>query len=152
MRLPRPSTLKHFLGISNASTIASSKKPSLPPKAAAPSTTPQINSAPKPYLVTRTGTKGVPVYLLSKRGGNLKQTKLRRIEGDINVLRTDLQIALGVEEKEVTINQLTKHIIIKVFTVSGRCSMTLTHPQGHKKSEVVKFLEENKCVEERRDG
>jgi len=62
----------------------------------------------------------------------LKQTKLRRIEGDINVLRTDLQIALGVEEKEVTINQLTKHIIVK----------------GHKKNEVVKFLEDNKCVEE----
>jgi len=56
----------------------------------------------------------MPVYLLSKRGGNLKQTKLRRIEGDINVLRTDLQQALGVDEKDVVINQLTKQIIIRV--------------------------------------
>jgi len=48
------------------------------------------------------------------------------------VLRTDLQVALGVDEKEVTINQLTKQIIVK----------------GHKKSEVLKFLEDNKlCVE-----
>jgi len=56
----------------------------------------------------------MPVYLLSKRGGNLKQTKLRRIEGDINVLRSDLQQALGVDEKDVVINQLTKQIIIRV--------------------------------------
>jgi len=70
----------------------------------------------------------LPVYLLSKRGGNLKQTKLRRIEGNINVLRTDLQKALGLEEKDVMINQLTQQIIVK----------------GHKKFEVLKFLEDHK--------
>jgi len=58
----------------------------------------------------------------------LKQTKLRRIEGNINVLRTDLQQALGVDEKDVVINQLTQQIIVR----------------GHKKSEVLKFLEDNK--------
>jgi large subunit ribosomal protein L49 len=68
----------------------------------------------KPYRITRTGTHNLPVYLLSKRGGNLKQTRIRRIEGNINVLRTDLQAALGVEEKEVMINQLTQQIIVKV--------------------------------------
>lgn len=59
------------------------------------------------------------MYLLAKRGGNLKQTKIRRIEGNINVLRTDLQQALGVDEKEVVINQLTQQIIIKVGYISG---------------------------------
>jgi len=80
--------------------------------------------------VTKTGTKGVPVYHLSKRGGNLHQTKVRRIEGDIMAMKTDLQRALGLEDKEIVINQLTQHIIIK----------------GHKRQEVVKFLEDNKLA------
>ena len=63
---------------------------------------------------SKTGTKGIPVYQLSKRGGNLHQTKVRRIEGDIMALKTDLQRALGLEDKEIVINQLTQHIIIKV--------------------------------------
>jgi large subunit ribosomal protein L49 len=51
---------------------------------------------------------------MAKRGGNMKLTKLRRIEGDVTALRNDLREALGLEEKEVTINQLTRHIIVKV--------------------------------------
>jgi len=64
---------------------------------------------------------------MAKRGGNLHQTKVRRIEGDIMALKTDLQRALGLEDKEIVINQLTQHIIIK----------------GHKRKEVVSFIEEN---------
>jgi len=56
----------------------------------------------------------------------MKLTKLRRIEGDVNALRNDLREALGLEDKEVTINQLTRHIIVK----------------GHKKPEIEKFLKE----------
>lgn len=44
----------------------------------------------------------------------MKLTKLRRIEGDVNALRNDLRAALELDEKEVTINQLTRHIIVKV--------------------------------------
>jgi large subunit ribosomal protein L49 len=101
LALPRPSTLTHFLGIARVSTTTASSA--------------TLTSVPaKPYRVDRSGTNNLPVYLLSKRGGNLKQTKVRRIEGNINVLRADLQQALGVDEKDVTINQLTQHIIIKV--------------------------------------
>ena len=50
----------------------------------------------------------------AKRGGNLKQTRLRKIEGDIAALRAELQEALKLDEKECVVNQLTKHIIIKV--------------------------------------
>lgn len=106
MALPRPSTLNRFLGIARASTT------SIPP--------PPLSSSTKPtraYWVTKTGTKGIPVYQLSKRGGNLHQTKVRRIEGDIMALKTDLQRALGLEDKEIVINQLTQHIIIKVYTI-----------------------------------
>lgn len=57
----------------------------------------------------------------------MKLTKLKRIEGDVNALRNDLREAFGVGEKEVTINQLTRHIIVK----------------GHKKPEIEKFLKEH---------
>jgi large subunit ribosomal protein L49 len=123
MALPRPATFKHFLGAARASTsaVSSSSTPtapfsplSSPPKASSPTT----DTPAKPYRITRTTTHNLPVYLLSKRGGNLKQTRIRRIEGNINVLRSDLQAALGVEEKEVMINQLTQQIIVKVCSFS----------------------------------
>ncbi|KAI9830255.1 MAG: hypothetical protein M1819_005782 [Sarea resinae] len=63
---------------------------------------------------------------MAKRGGNLHQTKLRKIDGDIKVLRNELQKALAVEDKDIAINQLTRHIIIK----------------GWRKPEVTKFLEQ----------
>jgi large subunit ribosomal protein L49 len=44
----------------------------------------------------------------------MKLTKLRKIEGDVNVLRSDLQKALGLTEEQVVINQLTRQIIVKV--------------------------------------
>jgi large subunit ribosomal protein L49 len=109
MALPRPSTLHHFLGIAKASTTATtaSSPISPPPTQAA---TPQ----PKPYRIALTPSKNYPIYTMAKRGGNMKLTKLRRIEGDVNALRNDLRAALGLDEKEVTINQLTRHIIVKV--------------------------------------
>ncbi|KIN00909.1 hypothetical protein OIDMADRAFT_122837 [Oidiodendron maius Zn] len=116
--LPRPSTVTRFLGIARASTSITSS-------ATSTSSTP---AAAKPYRVERTGTNNLPVYLLSKRGGNLKQTRVRRIEGNIGVLRAELQEVLGLDESQVTINQLTQHIIIK----------------GHRKAEVMKFLQDNK--------
>jgi large subunit ribosomal protein L49 len=110
MALPRPSTIHHFLGIARVSTTTAN--------AASPineGVTPPSGSAqPKPYRISLTPSKQYPVYTLKKRGGNMKLTKLRRIEGDVNALRTELQEALGLEQKEVVINQLTRHIIVKV--------------------------------------
>lgn len=110
MALPRPSTLNRFLGIAKASTTA------IPPAPPASTTKPEERK----YWVTKTGTKGIPVYHLKKRGGNLHQTKVRRIEGDIMAMKTDLQRALGLEDKEIVINQLTHHIIIKVRKYGGQ--------------------------------
>ena len=69
---------------------------------------------PLPYHVHRTASQQLPVYLLAKRGGNLHQTRIRKIDGSIMDLRNDLQQALGLEVDHITINQLTRHIIIKV--------------------------------------
>ncbi|KAH8819668.1 mitochondrial large subunit ribosomal protein-domain-containing protein [Xylogone sp. PMI_703] len=120
LSLPRSATLTRFLGISRLSTSTSTT--STP---AATTTTPTKGTA-LPYRISRTPSKNLPIYLLAKAGGNLKQTKIRKIEGNIGALKSDLQQALGLGEKEVVINQLTKHIIIK----------------GWKKPEVTKFLEE----------
>jgi large subunit ribosomal protein L49 len=111
MALPRPSTLHRFLGIAKASTTAttSSSSPGPPTPTQAPAA-----AQPKPYRVTLTPSKNYPIYTLAKRGGNMKLTKLKRIEGDVNALRNDLREAFGVDDKEVTINQLTRHIIVKV--------------------------------------
>jgi len=57
----------------------------------------------------------------------MKLTKLRKIEGDVNVLRSDLQKALGMTEQQVVINQLTRQIIVK----------------GHKKAEIEQWLKDS---------
>ncbi|KAG4427544.1 hypothetical protein IFR05_016972, partial [Cadophora sp. M221] len=58
------------------------------------------------------------------RGGNKKLTRVRKIEGDVNMLRADLQKELGVGEKDVVVNQLTRQVIVK----------------GHMKSQIEKFF------------
>lgn len=109
MSLPRPSTITRFLGISRLS-ISSATTATTTSSATATTQT-------YPYRVNRTPSNNLPIYLLAKAGGNLKQTKVRKIEGNINVLKTDLQQALGLDEKEIAINQLTKQIIIKVWRI-----------------------------------
>jgi len=69
-----------------------------------------------PYHIHRTPSQQLPVYKLAKRGGSLKQTRLRKIEGDVKALRGDLMEALGLGEGEVKVNQLTGHVLIKVGT------------------------------------
>lgn len=64
-------------------------------------------------------------------------------------LKTDLQRALRLEDKEIVINQLTQHIIIKVNTNLKLGIIWLILEKGHKKPQVVKFLEDNKLAEER---
>lgn len=84
-------------------------------------TSPQHNPAgdsswrPLSYHVHRTPSYQFPVYQLAKRGGNLQLTKVRKIDGNVNAFRTDLREALGLKDQHVEINQLTKHVIIKVY-------------------------------------
>ena len=98
------------------------------------------------YHVNRTPSKQLPIYHLAKRGGNLKQTRIRKISGDIAGLRHDLQHALGLKEEHIVINQLTKHIIIKVCgdTTELGSLAYIRMIQGWKRTEVAKFLQEKR--------
>ncbi|KAG4026338.1 hypothetical protein MFRU_042g00660 [Monilinia fructicola] len=115
MALPRPTTLRYFLGVARLSTNSASSPPtnkaiSISTSTISPQTSATIPNKP-PYWVSRTPSNNLPVYLLAKAGGNLKQTKIRKIEGDIMKLKEHLEDAFF--NKEIRVNQLTKQIIIK---------------------------------------
>ncbi|KAI9723731.1 MAG: hypothetical protein M1812_001031 [Candelaria pacifica] len=82
--------------------------------------------SPEPYIVHRTPSGQLPIYLAAKRGGNLHQTRIRKIEGNVVELRNQLQQALHILPKDIAVNQLTRHILIK----------------GWRKPEVKLFLED----------
>ncbi|KAI9676931.1 MAG: hypothetical protein M1817_006770 [Caeruleum heppii] len=69
------------------------------------------------YFVQRTHSQNLPVFHQAKRGGNLRQTRIQKVEGDVTALKAQLVHQLGLDPKEVVINNLTKHIIIKVTPV-----------------------------------
>ncbi|EME40148.1 hypothetical protein DOTSEDRAFT_28054 [Dothistroma septosporum NZE10] len=81
-----------------------------------------------PYFVTRSANNELPIYTLRKRGGNLKMTRVKKVDGDRMKLRDALRIALGVGEKDCVINSVTGHIMIK----------------GHHKPVIEKFLRARK--------
>ncbi|KAH7369771.1 mitochondrial large subunit ribosomal protein-domain-containing protein, partial [Rhexocercosporidium sp. MPI-PUGE-AT-0058] len=108
---------------SNSSSTLTSPSSALP-TSSMPSTSTSPATPIKPYLILRTPSNKLPIYHLSKRGGNKKLTRVRKIEGDVNMLRMDLQKELGVGEKDVVVNQLTRQVIVK----------------GHMKSQIEKFF------------
>lgn len=55
-------------------------------------------------------------------------TQIRHVDGDTIALKRDLQTRLGVEEKEVTVNQVTGHVLVK----------------GHHMKDIKVFFEEAK--------
>ena len=112
-----------FKGKSTVVSRASRNKPQKPPRVHLPACKFPSNPPPTPdpsdivklpYHIHRTPSQQLPIYKLAKRGGNLRQTRLRKVEGDIARLKTDLQEALSLEDEHIKINHLTRHIIIKV--------------------------------------
>jgi large subunit ribosomal protein L49 len=67
------------------------------------------------YYITRTSSNELPVYQLRKRGGNLKMTRIKKIDGRPETLRDELQAKLGLQEKEAVVNAVTKHVVLKGF-------------------------------------
>ena len=113
-----------FKGKSTVVSRASRNRPQSPPRVHLPACkfpsdpppTPDPAQIVKlPYYIYRTASQQLPIYKLAKRGGNLRQTRLRKVEGDLARLRSDLQDALNLESEHIKINHLTKHIIIKVW-------------------------------------
>lgn len=112
----------------HSTSASASPTPVTPPKK--PSTPLQLTNLP--YFVRRTASNQLPVYVDTKAGGNKQLTKVQKTEGDLDALRNDLAVALGVTDvrgkpnPDVTLNRLTGHIIIK----------------GWRKPEIVAFLKE----------
>ncbi|KAF6219286.1 hypothetical protein HO133_005111 [Letharia lupina] len=110
-------------------TITVSKTPTPPPASPAVKPSAQVGLAalpPLPYHVHRTASQKLPIYHLAKRGGNLHQTRIRKIEGNVEKLREEIVAGLALKEETVVINRLTGHIIIK----------------GWYKDNIKRFLEE----------
>jgi hypothetical protein len=62
----------------------------------------------------------LPVYRDIKRGGTLELTVIRKISGDLNALRDDVQNLLRLPDHKVILNTLTKQVKIKVrISLSG---------------------------------
>ncbi|GIZ38328.1 hypothetical protein CKM354_000174800 [Cercospora kikuchii] len=90
---------------------------------------PETQSAPNlPYFVSRSSSNNLPIYHLRKRGGNLKMTRIKNIDGDKMVLKGELCKVLNVKKDEVAINSTTGHINLK----------------GHFKSQIETFLRERR--------
>ncbi|KAK5125221.1 hypothetical protein LTR85_000897 [Meristemomyces frigidus] len=88
---------------------------------------PPTQCAPNlPYFVTRTPSNELPIYTLRKRGGNLKMTRVKKIDGKVDTLRDELRGVLGLQEKDCQVNPVTRHVVLK----------------GHHKPEIEKFLRE----------
>jgi large subunit ribosomal protein L49 len=126
---------QHAEDILREATAESGSTTSDSPKA------PSRPASTEPYFVGRTKSNNLPVYKLAKRGGNLQQTKIQKVEGDTSILRTQLQSALGLSEKEVVVNPVTSHIIIKVGSSLYQKHPLLIHfRQGWRQEDVLEFL------------
>ena len=111
-----------------AVTESDSAQPGAPdplrPSHVAPATQPQMPVSPPLYHVARSKTNNLPVYTDFKRGGNLHLTSVRKITGDLQQLRDELRSWLQKKDEDVTINTLTRVVVIK----------------GHCKPRVEEFL------------
>ena len=85
-------------------------------------TTPNGTEPIKPfYSITRTPTRGLPVYEIAKAGGNLKLTRVRKLAGNRENLKKELEAYLMPKPAYVKINPVTGHVIVKVG-LAGNCS------------------------------
>ncbi|TKX24632.1 54S ribosomal protein img2 [Elsinoe australis] len=81
-----------------------------------------------PYFVTRTPSNELPIYHFHKAGGNKKLTRIRRIDGNVEALRNEVQNHLQLKREDCVINQLTKQVVVK----------------GHVKPQLEAFLQAKK--------
>ncbi|KAM4056579.1 mitochondrial large subunit ribosomal protein [Hirsutella rhossiliensis] len=73
----------------------------------------QEELAQMPYLVRRTPSAQLPVYRRTKSGGTLRETHVKKVEGDRKKLAQELGGALSLDQKDVRVNPTTNHIEMK---------------------------------------
>ena len=78
---------------------------------------------PLPYFISRTENNNLPVYQEYKEGGNKLQVRIRRVEGDLQFLKNQIEEAFQMKGG-VRINPLAGHVIVK----------------GRRRDEIVRFL------------
>lgn len=66
------------------------------------------------YFVRRTPTRNLPIYQVAKRGGNLKETSVKKIDGQKGVLMQQLEEFLEPKPERLDINPINGHIVMKV--------------------------------------
>ncbi|SPN99181.1 uncharacterized protein DNG_02216 [Cephalotrichum gorgonifer] len=66
-----------------------------------------------PYLVSRTKSNRIPVYIRIGAGGSKKTTLIQRVEGDRMALRDEVREALGMGGADVVVNPTTGHVVVK---------------------------------------
>lgn len=85
---------------------------------------PPASSPDLPYSMARAGpSRNFPVYESAKSGGTKHITTLRKLSGDLELMKTHLCQTLGLEQRvidrrgrkrdNVTINHRTNHIVIR---------------------------------------
>lgn len=142
----------------SSSSAAPSTPPVHPEAAESESARPVLQTTNLPYFIRRTGSNQLPIYLLTKAGGTKQQTLIRKTEGDMEALKSDLATYLGLpvnqsrsskaaKGTDIAINSLTGHIVVKVCYVACigcgfivRWKWELTAVQGWRKPEISKFL------------
>lgn len=78
---------------------------------------------PLPYFISRTENNNLPVYQEYKEGGNKLQVRIRRVEGNLQFLKNQIEEAFQMKGG-VRINPLAGHVIVK----------------GRRRDEIVRFL------------
>lgn len=87
---------------------------------------------PPPFVINRTPSNNLPVYFLTKRGGNKKLTLIRKLEGDRVALAQWLAEDLGLEKKQVRVKSPTNHVELDV-SFQSQPATALNLPQSHGK-------------------
>ncbi|KAG9236033.1 mitochondrial large subunit ribosomal protein-domain-containing protein [Amylocarpus encephaloides] len=129
-----------------------SPSPSVPPTRSSPptsSSSPVQSANTKPYHITLTHVGNLPIYRLSKRGGNLKLTSIKHISGDIKALSSDLQELLKeVPEESSGVKASGKgkgkdSIEVRMLgdVGAGRGELRI---KGHYKQSVMEFCQMHK--------
>ncbi|OJD34645.1 mitochondrial large ribosomal subunit [Diplodia corticola] len=81
-----------------------------------------------PYFVQRSSSNNLPVYLDQKRGGNRTETKVRKVSGDSQALKKELQTYLNISAEDIWVTHPSGHIVAK----------------GQHYSKTIEFLESKK--------
>ncbi|KAK3312901.1 mitochondrial large subunit ribosomal protein-domain-containing protein [Apodospora peruviana] len=68
---------------------------------------------PPPFLVNRTPSNNLPIYLVKKRGGNKKLTLIRKLEGDRSTLAKWLAEDFNLDKGKVYVKAPAMHVEVE---------------------------------------